>query len=81
MSKDTPEAKEARIGWIVAAIALLGGAAVAFGFSTPGARLAKVETTVSEHETRIQKLEDMGETLESIASAVGAEKPKRRRNR
>ncbi len=67
-----------RMAWIVAALGVLGAVAVAFGFSTPGDRLNKDEAKISDHETRIQKLEDIHEYLDKIADAVGAQKPKAR---
>ncbi len=67
-----------RMAWIVALCAVAGAAAMAFGFSTPAQRMTKVESRIDDHETRIQKLEDMHEYLSNIADAVGAMKPKRK---
>lgn len=77
------EIMEARRNWLIPAIfaglGLMVGLAGALGFQTPVARLTKVEgradshdLKISDHETRIQRLEDAKETLENIARAVGA---------
>ncbi len=70
---------DARIAWIVALLGLLGVGAMAFGVATPGQRMGKVEEKLVDHETRIQRLEDMREYLKNIGEAVGAREPQPRK--
>lgn len=75
MTKDSPHLNDSRMAWLVALAALLGAGAVAAGFSTPGQRMAKAETRLDDHETRLQKLEDLHDYLKNIGDAVGAQEP------
>lgn len=83
MSKPSEELIEVRRGWLIPAIfagvGLLIGGAAALGFQTPAAQISKIATRVddhdaklSDHDKRIQRLEDAKETIENIARAVGA---------
>ncbi len=52
---------------------------MAAGITTPGQRMAKAESRLDDHETRIQKIEDMRDYLKNIGDAVGAAEPKPRK--
>lgn len=75
----TNRINDARVAWVVALGALIGAAAMAAGITTPGQRMAKAESRLDDHETRIQKIEDMRDYLKNIGDAVGAAEPKPRK--
>lgn len=86
--RDYSEGRETRTSWIVALAVgvpvIVFAVAAAFGFKTPNdhfaaqdAHAAVQDAKLNDHETRIQKLEDMKLTLEAIRIAVGADKPVR----
>lgn len=86
MTPKTPEARESRNGWLMAAAIgiplTIGAVAAAFGFKTPNDHFAAIDAHAAaqdaklvDHETRLQRLEDMKNTLEAIRIAVGADKP------
>lgn len=77
-----------RAAWVITAAfgaaALIGGLAAALGFQTPAAAAAKAnerldahDVRLTDHETRIQRLEDHEEALRAIAAALGVEVPKK----
>jgi uncharacterized membrane protein (DUF106 family) len=90
---------DARIGWVLALLALVGGVAVSIGFSTPAQKMDEVKNEQkvlvdafqkaqkdqaakdAEQDIRLERLELMGDRIEDIAEAVGAEKKRRRRGR